>query len=77
MNMAGIAISSGSACHSGKLAPSSILQAMGYDSTESLSGIRLTLGKHTTTADIDWTAMVLQQILERTLSQPTLATPIS
>jgi cysteine desulfurase len=65
LNLAGIGISAGSACHSGKLSPSPILLAMGYDPRRSLGGIRLTLGKQTTMADIDWTAIVLRQILER------------
>ncbi|MEM9949402.1 MAG: cysteine desulfurase family protein [Cyanobacteria bacterium P01_D01_bin.36] len=65
MNLAGIGISAGSACHSGKLNPSPILTAMGYSEEDATSGIRLTLGKHTTEADIDWSAMVLKQVLER------------
>ncbi|WP_413161183.1 cysteine desulfurase family protein [Capilliphycus salinus ALCB114379] len=65
MNLAGIGISAGSACHSGKLSPSPILLAMGYDEKTALGGIRLTLGRNTTEADIDWTAMVLKQILQR------------
>jgi cysteine desulfurase len=65
LNLAGIGISAGSACHSGKLSPSPILLAMGYTENEALTGIRLTLGHHTTQADIDWTATVLKQILER------------
>lgn len=65
MNLAGIAISAGSACHSGKLSPSPILLAMGYSEKEALRGIRLTLGRETTQADIDWTAMVLKQVLNR------------
>lgn len=69
MNLAGIGISAGSACHSGKLSPSPILVAMGYDDKEAIGGIRLTLGRDTTEADIDWTAMVLDQILERLLSK--------
>jgi len=63
LNLAGIAISSGSACHSGKLAPSPILLAMGYPERLARAGIRLTLGRDTTEADIDWTAMVLKQFL--------------
>ena len=63
MNLAGIAISAGSACHSGKLVPSPILQAMGYGDRQATGGIRLTLGRETTVEDIDWTAMVLKQIL--------------
>jgi cysteine desulfurase len=65
LNLAGIGISAGSACHSGKLSPSPILTAMGYPEASALGGIRLTLGRDTTAADIDWTAMVLQQILDR------------
>jgi len=66
MNLAGIAISAGSACHSGKLAPSPVLLAMGYDEVTANSGIRLTLGRSTTLADVDWTAQVLRQVLART-----------
>ncbi|WP_159788782.1 cysteine desulfurase family protein [Sodalinema gerasimenkoae] len=61
LNLAGIAISSGSACHSGKLAPSPVLLAMGYPERLAQAGIRLTLGRDTTEADIDWTAGVLKQ----------------
>jgi cysteine desulfurase len=68
MNLAGIGISAGSACHSGKLSPSPILKAMGYGDRAAKCGIRLTLGRHTTEADIDWTAMVLRQVLDRSLA---------
>jgi cysteine desulfurase len=67
MNMAGIGISAGSACHSGKLTPSPILKAMGYCDRAAKCGIRLTFGRHTSEADIDWTVTVLQQVLERSL----------
>ena len=76
MNLAGIGISAGSACHSGQLSPSPILQAMGYDDATAKSGIRRTLGKHTSRADIDWSAMVLQQVYSRlesaNLSRPAI-----
>jgi cysteine desulfurase len=65
LNQAGIGISAGSACHSGKLNPSQILSAMGYDAAAARRGIRLTLGKDTTKDDIDWTAMVLKQVICR------------
>lgn len=73
MNLAGIAISAGSACHSGKLSPSPILLAMGYSPQEALKGIRLTLGRQTTLEDIDWTAMVLKQVLNRLMPQLAIA----
>ncbi len=73
MNLAGIGISAGAACRSGKVTPSPVLQAMGYSDRVAKSGIRLTLGRDTTEADIDWTAMVLKQVLERSRIQPALS----
>lgn len=65
MNLAGIGISAGAACSSGKLEPSLILRAIGYDDRVAKTGIRLTFGAQTTVADIDWTAIVLRQVLDR------------
>ncbi len=67
LNLAGIGISAGSACHSGKVTPSRVLLAMGYTEEAASRGIRLTLGRETTEVDIDWTAMVLKQILARVM----------
>jgi cysteine desulfurase len=64
MNLAGIGIGAGSACSNGKNLPSPILLAMGQNEHIAASGIRLTLGRQTTEADIDWTAMALTQILD-------------
>ena len=71
LNLAGIAASSGSACHSGKLSPSPILLAMGYADAIATGGIRFSLGKHTLPEDIDWVGLVLKQLLAR--CQPALA----
>ncbi|NJR76851.1 MAG: cysteine desulfurase [Scytonema sp. CRU_2_7] len=65
LNLAGIGISAGAACHSGKLSPSPILLAMGYSEQAALGGIRMTLGRETTEADVDWTAIVFKQVLQR------------
>ncbi|MFM7601687.1 MAG: cysteine desulfurase family protein [Pseudanabaena sp.] len=65
MNFAGIAISSGSACSSGAIEPSSILLEMGYSPMEAKNSIRLTLGKSNNEADIEWTSLVMHQILNR------------
>lgn len=65
LDLAGIAASSGSACNSGTIAPSSVLTAMGYDDRWARGALRLTLGRQTTAADIDWTALVIEQILDR------------
>jgi cysteine desulfurase len=73
MNLAGIGISAGAACSSGKITPSPILQAIGWSGPIAQTGIRITLGRETTIADIDWAAMALHQVLARNL--PTLVTP--
>lgn len=65
MNLAGIGISAGSACDSGQSVPSRVLKAMGYGDRAALSAIRFSLGKQTTTADVDWAALALGQILDR------------
>jgi len=72
MHLAGIGISAGSACDSGKSVPSPTLLAMGWGDRQAQGGIRLTLGRHTTEADIDWTALVLKQILARLQPAPAL-----
>jgi cysteine desulfurase len=65
IHLAGIGISSGSACNSGKTIPSRVLTAMGYSDDLAFGAIRITLGRYTTVADIDWTALVLQQVISR------------
>jgi cysteine desulfurase len=49
----GIAVSSGSACSSGKVAPSHVLAAMGVGKELALGAIRASLGPTTTTNDIE------------------------
>jgi cysteine desulfurase len=65
LNLAGIGISAGAACNSGKLSPSSVLLAMGYTEESALGAIRITLGRDSTELDIDWTAFVIKQVLSR------------
>ena len=52
-DLAGIAVSSGSACSSGKVRASHVLAAMGVDRAHAKGAIRLSLGWTTTSADID------------------------
>lgn len=52
MDLAGYAISAGSACSSGKVKASAVLQAMGYDATTASSAIRVSLGPETTEQDV-------------------------
>src|SRR5438132_2344320 len=52
-DLAGIAVSSGSACSSGKVQPSHVVQAMGFGPELAQGAVRLSLGWSTTEADID------------------------
>jgi len=52
-DLAGIAVSSGSACSSGKVQPSHVLQAMHVGSELAQGGVRISLGWETTENDID------------------------
>ena len=52
-DLAGIAVSSGSACSSGKVQPSHVLEAMGFGPEMAQGAVRLSLGWSTSDADID------------------------
>ena len=52
-DLGGIAVSSGSACSSGKVQPSHVLAAMGFDRGLAQGAVRLSLGWSTSKEDID------------------------
>jgi cysteine desulfurase len=52
-DLAGVAVSSGSACSSGKVRPSHVLEAMGFDPELAQGAVRLSLGWSTSEADVD------------------------
>jgi cysteine desulfurase len=52
-DLAGIAVSSGSACSSGKVQPSHVLEAMGFGPELARGAVRISLGWSTSDADID------------------------
>ncbi len=52
MDLAGFAISAGSACSSGKVKSSAVLRAMGLDERAAASAIRVSLGPTTTEAEV-------------------------
>jgi len=52
-DLAGIAVSSGSACSSGKVQPSHVLEAMGFPPGIAKGAVRLSLGWSTSEADVD------------------------
>ncbi|MCW3780170.1 cysteine desulfurase family protein [Defluviimonas salinarum] len=53
MDLAGFAVSAGSACSSGKVKASRVLTAMGYDDVAAASGLRVSLGPETRPEDVD------------------------
>ena len=65
LDLAGVAASSGSACASGAPTPSHVLTALGFDPTEALGALRLTLGRENTEADVDFVVAKLPEIVER------------
>ena len=52
-DLEGVAVSSGSACSSGKVQPSHVLEAMGFGPNLAQGAVRLSLGWSTTEADIE------------------------
>ena len=53
LDLAGVAVSAGSACSSGKVRPSHVLTAMGATAAEAGSAIRVSLGWHSKPGDVE------------------------
>ena len=64
-DLAGIALSAGSACSSGKVEASHVLAAMGVAVDEAATAIRISLGWTTTGQDIDAFLAAWSEIFER------------
>lgn len=65
LDLAGIAVSSGSACSSGSLEPSHVLLALGVEEALAHGSIRFSFGKHNTIEEIDYAVDVLAESVER------------
>jgi cysteine desulfurase len=65
LDLAGVAVSSGSACSSGKVAPSHVLAAMGAPAELARGAIRLSLGWASTDADVDRFAQAFASVMAR------------
>ena len=64
LDLKGVAISGGSACHSGATEPSHVLMAMGLDKTRARASLRFSLLKTATDADVDHVLRVLPEAVE-------------
>lgn len=65
LDMAGIAVSAGSACSSGTLKPSQVLTAMGWAEDDAREVIRVSIAPQTTTAEVDRFLQVWAELAER------------
>lgn len=65
LDLAGIAVSSGSACSSGSLEPSHVLLAMGIPEELAHGSIRFSFGKHNTAEEVDYAIEVIKNTVER------------
>jgi cysteine desulfurase len=65
LDLAGIAVSAGSACSSGSLEPSHVLLALGIDPHTALGSVRFSFGRDNTLADVDYVMEHLPGIVSR------------
>lgn len=61
----GIQVSAGSACASGVLRMSHVLEAMGYSEREAMGALRVTVGRTNTREDVDAFLAAIPEVVER------------
>ena len=64
LDLKGVAVSGGSACHSGSTEPSHVLMAMGLDKNAARASLRFSLLKTATEADVDHALRVVPEAVE-------------
>jgi len=65
LDLKGVAVSGGSACHSGSTEPSHVLMAMGLDKNAARASLRFSLLRTATDADVDHALQVVPEAVER------------
>ena len=75
MDMKGVAVATGSACTSGSLEPSHVLNAMGIEPALAQGSIRFSLGRENTLEDVRYTVNALAEVVARLRSMSPFAPP--
>jgi cysteine desulfurase len=65
LDLNGVAVSTGSACSSGRVEPSHVLLAMGLSTEDARSTVRFSLSRFTTAEEIDRAVVLLREIVPR------------
>jgi cysteine desulfurase len=65
LDLEGIAVSAGAACHSGSLSPSPVLLAMGLTPGQAAASLRLSVGQGSSDADVERVLLVLPDLVAR------------
>jgi len=65
LDLNGVAVSTGSACSSGRVEPSRILLAMGLTADEARSTVRFSLSRFTTAEEVERAAELVREIVPR------------
>ncbi len=65
LDLAGVMVSTGSACAAGDLAPSPVMMALHHDAELAHGSVRFSLGLETTSVDIDYIMQILPDIVNK------------
>ena len=65
LDLAGVALSSGSACSSGKVQPSHVLAAMGVEDGIARRALRVSLGRGSTGGEVERFIAAVRHLLDR------------
>jgi cysteine desulfurase len=65
LDLKGLAVSTGAACSSGAIEPSHVLTAMGLSPAQARASLRFSLGKQTTSADVDFALSIIPETVAR------------
>ena len=65
LDLQGVAVSTGSACSSGTIEPSPVIQALGRNGELARGAIRFSFGKDNTEADVDYVLEILPRVVEK------------